>query len=198
MNSSPSAEREPVGHSRAACEEVSPASGVAVKRLPKKACRYPALPRRAPPPRGDHPARAGAGAHEELRRPRASPPETPAAGPALRRVRAALRRPCPRARDAPRRPAAGARGGADPPRGAIGTRYRVACAGTRARPRCRGGGHSERDDPDTRRLERDLSEALGSATRLDTRAGRLIIEYGGNLRVLEGVLERLGLNKEDW
>ena len=44
---------------------------------------------------------------------------------------------------------------------------------------------SEHDDPDIRRLERDLSEALGSAARLDTRAGRLIIEYGDNLGVLE-------------
>ena len=60
------------------------------------------------------------------------------------------------------------------------------------------GGHSERDDPDIRRLERDLSEALGSATRLDTRAGRLVIHYGNNLGVLEGVLERLGVNEEDW
>ena len=51
----------------------------------------------------------------------------------------------------------------------------------------------KRDDPDIRRLERELSEALGSATRVDTRAGRLVIDYGGNLGVLHGVLERLGL-----
>ena len=58
-------------------------------------------------------------------------------------------------------------------------------------------GCSARNDPDVRRLERDLSEALGSATRVDTRAGRLIIDYGENLGVLDGVLERLGLNEAD-
>ena len=42
------------------------------------------------------------------------------------------------------------------------------------------------------------TEVLGSATRLDTRAGRIIIHYGNNLGVLEGVLERLGVNEEDW
>ena len=71
-------------------------------------------------------------------------------------------------------------------------------AHVQGRGRARAGGdHSKRDDPDIRRLERDLSEALGSATRVDTRAGRLVIHYGNNLGVLEGVLERLGLNKED-
>ena len=59
-------------------------------------------------------------------------------------------------------------------------------------------GRTGGPDPDIRRLERILSDTLGSATRLDTRAGRLIIEYGGNLRVLEGVLERLGVNEEHW
>ena len=60
-------------------------------------------------------------------------------------------------------------------------------------------GRSERDDPDIRRLERNLSEALGTETRIDTRAGRLVIDYGGNLGVLDGVLERLGLHVgEEW
>ena len=57
---------------------------------------------------------------------------------------------------------------------------------------------SVHEDPDIRRLERDLSEALGTAARLDTRAGRLIIDYGDNLGVLDGVLERLGLHAGDW
>ena len=57
---------------------------------------------------------------------------------------------------------------------------------------------SAQDDPDIRRLERNLSEALGSPTRLDTRAGRLVIDYGENLGVLEGILERLGLDEGDW
>ena len=59
-------------------------------------------------------------------------------------------------------------------------------------------GRSKRDDPDIRRLERVLSEVFGSATRLDTRAGRLIIDYGENLDVLDGVLARLGLDEGDW
>ena len=59
----------------------------------------------------------------------------PPADPALRRVRAVLRRPCARARHAPPRPTEGARGGADTPRGAIGARDRGAGAGTRARSR---------------------------------------------------------------
>ena len=65
----------------------------------------------------------------------------------------------------------------------------------RGRERARvEASRSEEDDPDIRRLERDLSEALGSAARLDTRAGRLIIDYGDDLGVLDGVLERLGLH----
>ena len=80
-----------------------------------------------------------------------------------------------------------------------GLSVRATEALVQGRGRARAGGdHSKRDDPDIRRLERDLSEALGSATRVDTRGGRLVIHYGNNLGVLEGVLERLGLNKEDW
>ena len=47
-------------------------------------------------------------------------------------------------------------------------------------------------DPDIRRLETTLSETLGSTTRIDTEKGRLVIDYGGNLEILQGVLERLG------
>lgn len=65
----------------------------------------------------------------------------------------------------------------------------------RARVEC---SRSEHNDPDIRRLERELSEALGCAARLDTRAGRFTIDYGGNLGVLDGVLERLGLHEGDW
>ena len=59
-------------------------------------------------------------------------------------------------------------------------------------------GRPGSDDPDILRLERVLSEALGTATRIDTRAGRLVIDYGGNFSVLDGVLERLGLEVEEW
>ena len=52
------------------------------------------------------------------------------------------------------------------------------------------------DDPDVRRLETTLSETLGSTTRVDTATGRLIIHYGGNLDVLQGLLERLGCDVE--
>ena len=47
-------------------------------------------------------------------------------------------------------------------------------------------------DPDVRRLETALSETLGSTTRVDTERGRLVIHYGSDLEVLQGVLERLG------
>ena len=66
------------------------------------------------------------------------------------------------------------------------------------RERARGEARpKEEGDPDIRRLERILSEALGSTTQLDTQAGRLIIHYDNNLAVLEGVLERFGLGSED-
>ena len=48
------------------------------------------------------------------------------------------------------------------------------------------------NDPDIRRLETTLSETLGSTTRIDTENGRLVIDYGGNLEILQGILERLG------
>ena len=50
-------------------------------------------------------------------------------------------------------------------------------------------------DPDVRRLETALSETLGSTTRVDTERGRLIIHYGGDLEVLQGVLDRLGCDE---
>ena len=43
-----------------------------------------------------------------------------------------------------------------------------------------------------------MSEALGSETRIDSRAGQLLIHYGDNLGVLDGVLERLGLHVGEW
>ena len=55
-----------------------------------------------------------------------------------------------------------------------------------------GGESSFHEDPDIRRLEMTLTDTLGSVTRIDTASGRLIIHYGGNLDVLQGVLERLG------
>ena len=51
-------------------------------------------------------------------------------------------------------------------------------------------------DPDVRRLETTLSDTLGSAARIDTGRGRLTIHYGGNLDVLQGVLERLGIGED--
>ena len=50
-------------------------------------------------------------------------------------------------------------------------------------------------DPDVRRLETTLSETPGSTTRVDTERGRLVIHYGSDLEVLQGVLERLGCNE---
>ena len=51
-------------------------------------------------------------------------------------------------------------------------------------------------DPDTARLERTLSEALGTDVRLETSRGELVIAYGSNLDVLDGILARLGLGEE--
>ena len=51
----------------------------------------------------------------------------------------------------------------------------------------------EQGDPDVARFERMLTNALGSLTYLDTRRGRLVIEYGRDLDVLDGVLQRLGI-----
>ena len=76
-----------------------------------------------------------------------------------------------------------------------GLSVRAAEGLVRGRVRAGAEARSEHRDPDILRLERDLSEALGSATRVDTRAGRLVIDYGGNLGVLDGVLERLGLHE---
>lgn len=47
-------------------------------------------------------------------------------------------------------------------------------------------------DPDVVRLERAVTDVIGCHTRIDAEAGRLVIDYGGDLEVLEGVLERLG------
>lgn len=51
---------------------------------------------------------------------------------------------------------------------------------------------SERD-PDVLRLERILSETLGCRTRLSLAEGALIVEYGGDLDLLDGLLQRLGI-----
>ncbi len=47
-------------------------------------------------------------------------------------------------------------------------------------------------DPDTRRLESTISEAIGCKTTLNTREGSLTISYH-DLDILEGVLQRLGV-----
>ena len=46
-------------------------------------------------------------------------------------------------------------------------------------------------DPDTLRLERDLSEVVGSTVEIDGRDGCLVIDYRNNLDVLDGIIERL-------
>ena len=52
-------------------------------------------------------------------------------------------------------------------------------------------------DPDTRRLERRLSEHLGAPTTITNgrRGGRIVIRYG-NLDELDGLLGRLGANRQ--
>ena len=48
-------------------------------------------------------------------------------------------------------------------------------------------------DPDLVRLERALSETLGCAARIRAGEGTLVLDYGGDLDVLDGVLWRLGI-----
>ena len=52
---------------------------------------------------------------------------------------------------------------------------------------------AEEDDPDIRRLERTLSETLGSVVRIRAGEGTLTVDYGGDLDVLDGVLRRIGI-----
>ena len=79
-------------------------------------------------------------------------------------------------------------------------RHRMSVRDTEAAARGRRirrthGDDGVEPDPDVRRLETTLSDTLGCPTRVDVRAGRLIIDYRGNLEVLQGVLERIGWNE---
>lgn len=47
-------------------------------------------------------------------------------------------------------------------------------------------------DPDTIKVENRLTEILGCTTSIDLEHGKLIIKYGKNNEVLQGVLEHLG------
>jgi len=47
-------------------------------------------------------------------------------------------------------------------------------------------------DPDIIKLEERLTEILGCRTIVDTTQGELVINYGNNNDVLQGVLEHLG------
>ena len=67
--------------------------------------------------------------------------------------------------------------------------HRISHAGI---PRYHHDDLTSNADPDIRRLETTLSDTLGSTTRVDTKTGRLIIHFGRNLEVLQGLLERLG------
>ena len=83
----------------------------------------------------------------------------------------------------------------------LSVREAEAAAQGRHLPRTRPAHHHSDEltfnaDPDVRRLETTLSETLGSTTRIDTEKGRLIIDYGGNLEILQGVLERLGYDND--
>jgi len=54
----------------------------------------------------------------------------------------------------------------------------------------------KKEDPNLVRFERLLSETLGMPVRIDQGRGALTLEYG-NLDVLSGLLERLGVSLED-
>jgi ParB family transcriptional regulator, chromosome partitioning protein len=60
-------------------------------------------------------------------------------------------------------------------------------------PRARQAGSAQALDPDTRRLQEELSEALGAVVHLKPRAagrGSIVVDYG-SLDELEGLLARL-------
>lgn len=73
---------------------------------------------------------------------------------------------------------------------AIERRWTVRRTETAARGRAAG------EDADLARFERRLGELLGCHVEVDTRRGRLAIDYG-TLEVLDGVLERLGYRESD-
>ena len=50
-------------------------------------------------------------------------------------------------------------------------------------------------DPEVVRLERVLADTLGCPTRIRSAEGTLILDYGGDLDVLDGVLQRLGIRE---
>ena len=50
-------------------------------------------------------------------------------------------------------------------------------------------------DPDLLRLERVLTDTLGCPTRIRSADGTLTLDYGGDLDVLDGVLQRLGIRE---
>lgn len=54
----------------------------------------------------------------------------------------------------------------------------------------RNGPGSPSKDPNTRRFEQQVSEVIGC--KFELKGGRAVIDFGGNLEVLEGVVERLG------
>ena len=49
------------------------------------------------------------------------------------------------------------------------------------------------EDPDLIRLERLLTGILGAATSIDASAGKVVIDYARDLDVLDGVLQRIGV-----
>lgn len=50
--------------------------------------------------------------------------------------------------------------------------------------------HTEEKSSDIRRLENELSEILGARVLLEDRM--LVVDYAGNLEILEGILEKMG------
>lgn len=52
-------------------------------------------------------------------------------------------------------------------------------------------------DPDTLRLEREVTRLVGSPVSIDLAAGTLTIDYFKNFETLDGILERLGYRRSD-
>ncbi len=55
---------------------------------------------------------------------------------------------------------------------------------------------ASRKDPDTLRLEQELSELIGMPFTVDHVTGKVVIDYCGSMDVLENLLQRLGYDAE--
>ena len=60
------------------------------------------------------------------------------------------------------------------------------------RNRYREKSHAQRKSPDVAVLERKITEVIGSRVEIEESEGKISIDYGKNLAVLDGILQKLG------